>query len=297
MLVVGRQLVNRNSWHASSCCCCAELSTAEQVPGLCAPLLHALAFKLVPARSAKPCSMQIVQAPDCGDSVGGLSIAQRAAGAIIGCCVADAAATPVQWIYDVAKLQQLLQQRQQVSGAWFTCTSSEAKEAQVGIRKHQWSKPTDKQRRPSSCNYAGLAEDVRQPVWCTFTTPSQLPAWHAACQTQRAPAAAALCCISFILSLLPQATNGTPAAAADSVGLEFFDPVQSSFLPMYTTGRNSPYGEQTLLLLRSLAEQAGLHCGRYAELYGASYSSGFDGYMNASTVVSACAERIHRCVG
>ncbi|WIA13004.1 hypothetical protein OEZ85_006614 [Tetradesmus obliquus] len=126
-------------------------------------------------------------------ATGGLSIAQRAAGAIIGCCVADAAATPVQWIYDVAKLQQLLQQRQ-------------------------------------------------------------------------------------------QATNGTPAAAADSVGLEFFDPVQSSFLPMYTTGRNSPYGEQTLLLLRSLAEQAGLHCGRYAELYGASYSSGFDGYMNASTV-------------
>jgi hypothetical protein len=29
--------------------------------------------------------------------------------------VADAAATPVQWIYDNQKLQQLLEQRQQVS--------------------------------------------------------------------------------------------------------------------------------------------------------------------------------------
>jgi hypothetical protein len=89
---------------------------------------------------------------------------------------------------------------------------------------------------------------------------------------------------------IPQVVNGTSATAtataAGSVGLEFYDPVQSSFLPMYTTGRNSPYGEQTLLLLQSLAEQAGLHCGSYAELYAASYSSGFDGYMNASTVVS-----------
>jgi hypothetical protein len=48
----------------------------------------------------------------------GLSIAERAAGAIIGCCVADAAATPVQWIYDVQKLQQLLEQRQQVRVSW-----------------------------------------------------------------------------------------------------------------------------------------------------------------------------------
>jgi hypothetical protein len=49
-------------------------------------------------------------------------MAQRAAGAIFGCCVADAAAMPVQWIYDVQQLQQLLEQRQQVrtavAGAW-----------------------------------------------------------------------------------------------------------------------------------------------------------------------------------
>lgn len=69
------------------------------------------------------------------------------------------------------------------------------------------------------------------------------------------------------------------------VGLEFYNPVQSPFLPQYTTGRNSPYGEQTLLLLQSLAQQQGLHCGKYADLYAATYN-GFDGYMNASTVVS-----------
>jgi hypothetical protein len=85
--------------------------------------------------------------------------------------------------------------------------------------------------------------------------------------------------------ILLQALNGSAAAAGAAVGLEFYDPVQSSFLPMYTTGRNSPYGEQTLLLLQSLAEQSGLNCSSYAGLYGASYSNGFDGYMNASTVV------------
>jgi hypothetical protein len=59
--------------------------------------------------------LQMPQVHDCADAAGGLSIAQRAAGAIVGCCVADAAATPVQWIYDNQKLQQLLEQRQQVS--------------------------------------------------------------------------------------------------------------------------------------------------------------------------------------
>jgi hypothetical protein len=90
------------------------------------------------------------------------------------------------------------------------------------------------------------------------------------------------------VSLYLQASIDSAAAAAGaSVGLEFYDPVQSSFLPMYTTGRNSPYGEQTLLLLQSLADQSGLDCSSYAGLYGARYSNGFDGYMNASTVVSS----------
>jgi hypothetical protein len=76
------------------------------------------------------------------------------------------------------------------------------------------------------------------------------------------------------------------AGSSSAVGLEFYDPVQSPFLSGYSSGRNSPYGEQTLLLLQSLAEQQGLDCSAYAQLYYEAYSSGFEGYMNASTVVS-----------
>lgn len=85
-----------------------------------------------------------------------------------------------------------------------------------------------------------------------------------------------LACVGYRVCIL-QETGG---------GLEFFDPVQSPFLSGYSSGRNSPYGEQTLLLLRSLAEQGGLDCRHYAQLYYDSYSDGFEGYMNASTVVS-----------
>lgn len=63
--------------------------------------------------------------------------------------------------------------------------------------------------------------------------------------------------------------------------------MQSPFLTGYSSGRNSPYGEQALLLLQSLAEQQGLDCRHYAELYYSSYTEGFEGYMNASTVVSS----------
>lgn len=56
------------------------------------------------------------------------------------------------------------------------------------------------------------------------------------------------------------------------VGLEFFDPVASPFLAAdYRTGRPSPYGEETLVLIRALAAEeekpGSLHCGRYAERY------------------------------
>jgi hypothetical protein len=82
------------------------------------------------------------------------------------------------------------------------------------------------------------------------------------------------------------------AAGPDTpAGLEFYDPVQSPFLGSYSSGRNSPYGEQGLLLLQSLAEQQGLDIGAYAGLYYDSYSNGFEGYMNASTVVSAWGSR------
>jgi ADP-ribosylglycohydrolase len=92
------------------------------------------------------------------------------------------------------------------------------------------------------------------------------------------------------------------AAAASTTGLEFFDPVASPFLKDdYATGRPSPYGEETLVLIRALAadregargaeEEAkewGLHCGRYAAAYSAAFGGGkegapFKGYLNAST--------------
>jgi hypothetical protein len=109
---------------------------------------------------------------------------------------------------------------------------------------------------------------------------------------------------------------------APFVGLEFLDPVASPFLSAdYRTGRASPYGEETLVLIRALAAEAaeaaaeqqgdeqgggwGLHCGRYAERYARAFAEGsgsegagagagehggaasaagnFRGYMNAST--------------
>lgn len=83
------------------------------------------------------------------------------------------------------------------------------------------------------------------------------------------------------------ATAAESGSQPAGVGLEFYDPVQSPFLTGYSAGRNSPYGEQVLLLLQSLAEQGGLDCSAYAQLYFDTYSSSFEGYMNASTVVSS----------
>jgi hypothetical protein len=74
---------------------------------------------------------------------------------------------------------------------------------------------------------------------------------------------------------------------AHTGGLEFYAPVQSPFLGGYASGRNSPYGEQTLLLLQSLAAQRGLDVRAYADAYCDGYLTGFDGYMNASTVVGS----------
>jgi len=103
------------------------------------------------------------------------------------------------------------------------------------------------------------------------------------------------------------AASGGDAAAGepdDDVGLEFLDPVASPFLAAdYATGRPSPYGEETLVLIRALAADAarggggggdggdggggaqawGLHCGDYAERYARAFGAGFKGYMNAST--------------
>ncbi|KAG2498090.1 hypothetical protein HYH03_003848 [Edaphochlamys debaryana] len=79
------------------------------------------------------------------------------------------------------------------------------------------------------------------------------------------------------------ASTSAPAHPSD-FGLEFLDPPRSPFYS-YASGRNSPYGEQTLALLRSLAEQGGLHAGAYADTFEAAFGpdSGFDGYRDVST--------------
>ena len=68
-------------------------------------------------------------------------------------------------------------------------------------------------------------------------------------------------------------------------GLEFLDPPQSPFLPGYAAGRHSPYGEGTMVLLRSLALNGGLDCLAYGRLYAETFGESFDGYRNASTTV------------
>lgn len=87
--------------------------------------------------------------------------------------------------------------------------------------------------------------------------------------------------------LLPPTHHPTQAAGPSSppVGLEFMDPPRSPFLPQYSVGRASPYGEETWALLSSLAAQGGLCCQQYAATYAALLGEGFDGYRNASTTV------------
>lgn len=77
---------------------------------------------------------------------------------------------------------------------------------------------------------------------------------------------------------LPQTASSSISTTASSgcneqyglqYGLEFLDPPRSPFYA-YGTGRNSPYGEQTLALLRSLAESGGLHAVDYAQVIGPS---------------------------
>ncbi|KAG2442291.1 hypothetical protein HXX76_002377 [Chlamydomonas incerta] len=67
-------------------------------------------------------------------------------------------------------------------------------------------------------------------------------------------------------------------------GCEFMEPPRSPFYA-YASGRNSPYGEQTLVLLQSLADSGGLECGHYADTFEATFGpgSGFDGYRDVST--------------
>jgi hypothetical protein len=67
-------------------------------------------------------------------------------------------------------------------------------------------------------------------------------------------------------------------------GLEFLDPPRSPFYS-YPQGSNTPYGQQTAVLLGSLSEQGGLDCARYADALRAYFGTGFTGYRDASTKV------------
>jgi hypothetical protein len=87
---------------------------------------------------------------------------------------------------------------------------------------------------------------------------------------------------------LPQAAGPSSSHA----GLEFMDPPRSPFLPQYSVGRASPYGEETWALLTSLAAQGGLCCQQYAATYAQQLGEGFDGYRNASTTVRTAVKGI-----
>lgn len=72
------------------------------------------------------------------------------------------------------------------------------------------------------------------------------------------------------------------AATSSSGHLDFFDPPQCPFFD-YPPGSPSPYGQQTLVLRRSLAAAGGLHCGRYAEDLFLAFGGDFGGYRDKST--------------
>eukprot|EP00045_Choanoeca_perplexa_P014799 m.176390 g.176390 ORF g.176390 m.176390 type:complete len:454 (+) comp16798_c0_seq9:2938-4299(+) len=68
-------------------------------------------------------------------------------------------------------------------------------------------------------------------------------------------------------------------------GLEFMDPPANAHFE-YEVGRNSPYGEQVLLLLQALAEHQQLDTFRYAELFASTFGGNWPveqkGYRDAS---------------
>jgi hypothetical protein len=74
------------------------------------------------------------------------------------------------------------------------------------------------------------------------------------------------------------------AAGESAYGLEFMEPCQSPSFT-YEAGRNSPYGEQSLVLLRSLSCSQGLSCRVYAEAFSSAFGEGYEGYRDVSTKV------------
>mmetsp|Transcript_31082 Transcript_31082/g.80970 ORF Transcript_31082/g.80970 Transcript_31082/m.80970 type:complete len:576 (+) Transcript_31082:133-1860(+) len=84
--------------------------------------------------------------------------------------------------------------------------------------------------------------------------------------------------------------DSNPAAAKIAAGvahalnappLEFLDPPRSPFYS-YASGRNSPYGEQVLVLLQSIAKCGGLDCCQYAASFAQAFQDTNGGYRDVS---------------
>lgn len=71
------------------------------------------------------------------------------------------------------------------------------------------------------------------------------------------------------------------AIRGGACGLDFLDPPANIFFT-YDSGRNSPYGEQALVLLKSLAENDGLHVQNYTRAFHDFFGGDWCGYRDAS---------------
>lgn len=78
-----------------------------------------------------------------------------------------------------------------------------------------------------------------------------------------------------------------PCSFIAALQLAALNPDHHTFLHFTSpTTHRSPYGEGTMVLLRSLARERGFHARAYAALHYETFGEGFEGYRNASTTVS-----------
>ncbi|KAJ9525938.1 hypothetical protein QJQ45_009406 [Haematococcus lacustris] len=173
-------------------------------------------------------------------------LADRARGSVLGSLVADAAAMGVHWVYDLNLMQQL--ERETVMA------------------------------RSLSRSMASMNLDLA-PASASGSDPASVGLSQANLHS--------LSSISLVDAggvssggLLEQ--DSWHSTTSCDEGLEFLNPPRSPFYA-YASGRNSPYGEQTLVLLRSLAARQGLDCCSYALAFQDYFGDKFDGYRDVST--------------
>ncbi|KAJ9526617.1 hypothetical protein QJQ45_017626 [Haematococcus lacustris] len=173
-------------------------------------------------------------------------LADRAQGSVLGSLVADAAAMGVHWVYDLNLMQQL--ERETVMA------------------------------RSLSRSMASMNLDLA-PASASGSEPASVGLSQANLHS--------LSSISLVDAggvssggLLEQ--DSWHSTTSCDEGLEFLNPPRSPFYA-YASGRNSPYGEQTLVLLRSLAARQGLDCCSYALAFQDYFGDKFDGYRDVST--------------